>query len=209
MIWKHLDCTSQCTNRNFETRQGVWRNCKEINSFQLKSNDLEAFRIAPATARLETLRSVQEFQENHSFSIEKSWKHVDCTCHYTNRNFEKLQGIHCFSIEKQWFGSILIAPANTRIESLRGVKNSLLFNCEAKTWKHFDCNCQYTKRRSFETSRRFKEFIALVRKQWFGSIWVAPASTRIETLRSFKESVAFELKSNDLDAVWLHLSIHE
>jgi hypothetical protein len=37
----------------------------------LKSNDLEAFRIAPATARLETLRSVQEFQENHSFQLKK------------------------------------------------------------------------------------------------------------------------------------------
>ena len=66
---------------------------------------------------------------------------------------------------------------------------------------------------------RTKEFIAFQMKSnsaehqlsfALEALWNAPANTRIEDLKSFKElTAAFQLKSNDLEAFGLHQPMHE
>ena len=129
MTWKQIDCTWQYTNRNFEAFQGI--HCCSIDKRWFGS-----ISIAPANARIEPFweTSRNSFLFNWQAMV---WEDVDCTCQCTNWNFEKLQGIHFFSSEKQWLERILIAPANARIETLRNLKKSLAFQLTSNDLKAF------------------------------------------------------------------------
>ena len=125
----------------------------------------------------------------------------------------------------------MIAPGNTRIETLRRFKELIavqltrngseafrlhlpmheLHLFEKLQGIHFfSIDKQWFERmliRNFETSQESHCFS--IDKRWFGSILIAPANARIETLRSFMCFIALQLTSNDLEAFEWHLQIHE
>ena len=102
----------------------------------------------------------------------------------------------------------MIAPGNTRIETLRRFKELIAVQLTSDGSEAFRLHLPMHELNLFEKLLQGIHFFS-IDKQWFERMLIAPGSTRIETLRRLKKVIAFQLTSEDLEGFGLHLQIHE
>ena len=90
----------------------------------------------------------------------------------------------------------MIAPGNTRIETLRRFKELIAAQSTSDGSEAFRLHLPMHELNLFEKRHGIHFFS--IDKQWFERMLIAPANAQIETLRSSKEFITFQVKSNGL-----------
>ena len=92
----------------------------------------------------------------------------------------------------------MIAPGNTRIETLRRFKELIAAQSKSDGSEAFRLHLPMHELNLFEKLQGIHFFS--IDKQWFERMLIAPGSTRIETLRRLKKVIAFQLTSDGSEA---------